>query len=387
MKPTAAVLALLVSACAGPPPVAPPPRAAPPPRVAPAPPEDAEKLACDAPPDALAPSEATSSALPFDDAGGHVVRVDVVGTPEISADQVRGVLTTRAGSELDEATLRADVERIWALGALEDVGVTSTSAPGGVALSIALVPLPKLRNVFVHATDSQEDTKNTLALATGGRFSRWTSESRLREITEQLEHDGYPRATARLGGRRLQDGGVDVCVHVDRGKKILVRNVTFDGNQAVPTSELAQAMATEPGLNTPGGIYRDDALQLSVLKIQALYYDRGRLTTQVSDPRVDIGEDGIDIQIRIDEGPEYQLGKIRFDGDLVTTKRGYARLVHSKSGEVFSRAKLLEDIERIRQMHESERHPDAVVEPQTNVDPEAHRVDLTFFVHDASAKK
>ena len=63
-----------------------------------------------------------------------------------------------------------------------------------------------------------------------------------------------------------------------------------------------------------------DVLERDSEKLAAFYYNHGYIKAKVAEPKIDIKGNYIYITIPIQEGPQYQVGKIDFQGDLLEDK-------------------------------------------------------------------
>jgi outer membrane protein assembly factor BamA len=82
----------------------------------------------------------------------------------------------------------------------------------------------------------------------------------------------------------------------------------------------------------------------------------------------------------VTEGPVFKVKNVKFSGDLVATQAIYLRDAwRTKAGGVFSRSKVLEDVEKVRSFHVSRGAP-ADVDIDTAVDPKARSVDITVRI-------
>ena len=126
----------------------------------------------------------------------------------------------------------------------------------------------------------------------------------------------------------------------------------------------------------------DEILTRDALVIAAAYYDHGMLQVKVSDPEMVESRDGAyaDIEIRVQEGDVYRLGAIHVAGDLLEPEGEYLRhFITPKAGDVFSRSVIAADVDRIREYQRARGFP-SDVEPETVLDPDKKRIDVTLKV-------
>ncbi|MET0340038.1 MAG: outer membrane protein assembly factor BamA, partial [Polyangiales bacterium] len=127
-----------------------------------------------------------------------------------------------------------------------------------------------------------------------------------------------------------------------------------------------------------------------VLRMQALYYDRGYLNVQVLPPRIELTPDRqqIDITVPVREGPRFKIGRMRVieqdaDGneiDPLGGRRVVREQVEVEPGEWFSRTKLSEGIESITRHYRDAGFAKAEIAPETELDPDKRTVDVAVVI-------
>ena len=110
------------------------------------------------------------------------------------------------------------------------------------------------------------------------------------------------------------------------------------------------------------------------------YLDSGYIRAQISEPIVDVSDDGIEVTLEIDEGPQFHVGTVDVIGDESIELSSLQRSIVLSPGDVFSRSTLTDDVERVRFRYTDRGFYAAEVHPRTNVDPDALTVDLVFEV-------
>ena len=93
----------------------------------------------------------------------------------------------------------------------------------------------------------------------------------------------------------------------------MIRHIIFEGNTAYKDKELKKMMKTsEKGffswMTSSGDLNRED-LEQDIAKLSAFYYNNGYIQARVGEPQIEYHEDGIDITIKIDEGPRFKVSQ------------------------------------------------------------------------------
>lgn len=376
MKGVLVVLAVTLAGCGG---GAPAPRTTAPVEPVPAPsavPRDSKQAACSAAPEALhrvVVADAVASALEGTRGTVKEVRVEADG-PQLS-ERARAAVMLKAGSALSDEAVRADVGRLWELGELEDVIVESSGSPEALVVTYRVKRAPRVRAAFWEGDGASEAIAKQMGVAKGLRLQEETLTEGIAHVEQHLRELGHRHAKAYVSGVRREDGSVDACVHVNRGPRLLLGEVSLSGNVAISTDELLTLMTVKPGEPLS-----DDFLERDVLVLQGTYYDRGYVTATVQPPEISEQNGALQVRIVIKEGPQFKVGKIGVAGDLVTTKAAYAKRITVRPGEVFNRRKLLEDITRLQELHAAQKATHVQIATETTLDVAKRRINLVLRV-------
>ena len=116
--------------------------------------------------------------------------------------------------------------------------------------------------------------------------------------------------------------------------------------------------------------------------ITAYYYDHGYINVKLSKPLVSLSADKryMYISIAVTEGERYRIGKLDFRGELIGTRDQHLGRLTVKSGEIFSRSKLGQDILRMTDWYKDQGYAYVDITLLTAIDSDARIVDLAFEV-------
>ncbi len=312
--------------------------------------------------------------------GTKVTRVVIRNARPVPPRLVRGVVQMKAGKPLDSRVVAADLQRIWRLEAFSGVRAVVEPDAGGVVLAYVLRERRLVGSIF---TDGDHDAR--LGVHPGDLYDPARLQRRAAAFVSAARDDGHLAARAEVRGRAVDAHTVDLCILAERGPRFVVDRVVFDGNQRVDDATLVGALHTGGGkVNAPGKPYRADLLEQDKVWLSAVYYDRGMLAAQIGEPRVTLHDNHkLTVHLRVDEGPVFQLGQLRFHGRLVASSATYRKLLGMKRGEVFNRSRFLAGLERIRDYHLWRGHASLDVDPDPHLDAKHHTVDLVVKVEKA----
>ncbi len=142
---------------------------------------------------------------------------------------------------------------------------------------------------------------------------------------------------------------VDVYLKVEEGQKYYVRNITWVGNTVYPSDNLALQLQMKKG-----DVYNQKLMNDRLTKdddaIGNNYYNRGYVFYNLDPVEVNIVGDSIDLEMRIIEGPQASISKVRINGNDRLYENVVRRELRTKPGDLFSKEALERSYREIAQM-------------------------------------
>jgi outer membrane protein insertion porin family len=314
--------------------------------------------------------------------------VRIEGNRRVEPEAIRNAITQRKGAAYDAKKVQADVRALMKLGFFSDVTVEREGSPGAPVLVYRVVERPAVREWRVTGNEelSKKDVEETVSLKPGQLLDPTAVQKDVKKIQEKYVEKGYYLAevTSRVEDR--PDNQVDVVFVVNEQAKVQVKEIRFIGNANLSADDLHKVMQTREGgllsFLSDSGTYRKEALERDLQGLQALYLDRGYVTVKVGTPTVALSPDKrlIFITIPVEEGEQYTIGKISFDGQLLDQEPALRKLLRTRRGETFARSNVAADLFAMGDVYKDLGHAYANVTPLTATDPEKRIVDLTFEV-------
>jgi outer membrane protein insertion porin family len=327
--------------------------------------------------------EATSAAPSL-----KVAKVQFRGNRKVEDDAIKVNLKTSPGTTLTQEMLRDDVRTIWKMGYFEDVQVEVTDTKAGAVVVFVLREKPSINKIYVAGNDeiSLSKINEVLDVKKDQVLDLAKLKKNVEKIKDLYVEKGFYMAEVNYDIKRTGASTVDVWFRVRENAKVEVRRVNFVGNHALTDEELRDVIVTREGsllsIVTSAGTYREDVFQRDLLLIQAHYWDRGYVQVKVANPLVELSPDkqSMYITISIDEGPQYRLGKVDVTGDLLESKEFFLSRVSVKTGEIFNRSKLSDDLQKLTDLYKDRGYAYVNATPTTPVNEKTRTVDVLFEI-------
>ena len=142
---------------------------------------------------------------------------------------------------------------------------------------------------------------------------------------------------------------VNVFLDIDEGQKYYLRNVAWVGNTLYPSEQLNYLLRMKKG-----DVYNQKLLNERISTdddaIGNLYYNNGYLFYNLDPVEVNIVGDSIDLEMRIYEGRQATINKIKISGNDRLYENVVRRELRIRPGQLFSKEDLMRSLREIQQM-------------------------------------
>lgn len=210
------------------------------------------------------------------------------------------------------------------------------------------------RHIGQFLTNSKEtdvqDIKNYLAthvkpnFFSSSRFIREDFEADKNEVIAFYNSKGYRDARIIRDSvyRSPKENMMVLDIEVDEGRKYYFRNVDWAGNYVHSDSLLSRILAVNKG-----DVYDMELINKKLnynpngADISSLYMDNGYLFFSVKPVEVKVEGDSIDVEMRIQEGPQATIKRIIVNGNDRTKDYVIMREIRTLPGEKFSRTNVI----------------------------------------------
>lgn len=167
---------------------------------------------------------------------------------------------------------------------------------------------------------------------------------------------------------------VDIFLKVDEGEKYYLKDIRFVGNTKYSTDDLMRVLGMKPG-----EVYNqkklNDRLSMDEDAVSNIYFNNGYLFFNADPVEVEVENDSIALEIRIQEGPQATINRVIINGNDRLYEDIVRRELRTKPGKLFSREDLMRSVREIAQMGHFD--PENM-NPRPIPDPENGTVDIEY---------
>ncbi len=314
-----------------------------------------------------------------------VTDVGVEGSSRVETSAIMIHVSQKAGEPLDVERIDSDIKDIFAMGFFENVWVTRADVAGGIEVVYHVIERPYVREVRFEGIEEIEieDVNAVIGVRERTVFDPRRAWEGTEAVRQLYAVEGLPdaRLTYEL---EVDEANEAVVVYTaDEGELIRIEEIVFEGIVAFKPRQLRKAMATREeniltSWITGAGVLNREELATDVERLTAFYYDHGHIHVRIDEPEVTRVDDELFVKFRIEEGPRFEVGEIRFEGEVLIDEDVLVRASGLEQGETFKPSELRESVFGLVESYGNEGYAFAEFIPNTRVHEDAQTVDVIY---------
>ena len=240
------------------------------------------------------------------------------------------------------------IKKLWDTNSFSKVEVYVESVNGEqVVLRFALQDLKELKDVKFTGKGIKKSQNEKLIkendLKPGTKITENLVSTLQNKIPQQYIKKGF--ADAKINIQEKASGEdpnlVDWTIEVDKGKKVKIESINFEGNENVSSKKLRKKGFKNTkqkrffaGILKPSKLikekYEEDKHNLI-----SYYNSLGYRDAKIISDTITRSDKGFDIKVKLEEGKKYYIGNIEFYGNTVFSTEVLQRLLGYKKGDIY----------------------------------------------------
>lgn len=316
-----------------------------------------------------------------------VTDIRVEGLQRIAPGTVFSYLPVKTGETFDETRSTDAVRALFKTGFFKDVRIERDNG----VLVVVVTERPAVSSIEITGNEDIEteplmDSLKEIGFAEGRVFDR----SLLDKVEQELERQYFSRGKYAVKITTtvtpLERNRVGISIAISEGRAARIKQISIVGNTTFDDQTLLEdfQLSTPTLISFYTGVdqYSKQKLSGDLETLRSYYLDRGYINFNIDSTQVSITPDKKDIYltINITEGDQYKVKEVRMAGDLVVEPTELFPLVQLNPGDVFSRKRVTETVEKVGERLGDMGYAFANVNTIPEVDEKTKEVVVTFFV-------
>jgi outer membrane protein insertion porin family len=319
-----------------------------------------------------------------------ITAIEIQGLKRIEEGAIKAKISQSIGEPVSQEQTNEDIKSIFKMGYFDDVRVEIEAFEGGAKLIYIVKEKPVIISIAFEGNEEVDDeTLNEKITITPGSIADTVLiQDNATRIKYHYEEEGYWLSNIVPVINTISEDEVSLTYQIDEGKKIRIKDIIIEGNDAISSRKIKRAMDTKEwwifSFISSSGYHKSAQLENDVQKIRNLYFDQGYIKAIVDKPELTVDKEKkrMTIKIRIAEGKPYTVASVAvhgntvFDNDTVTSKASLS------PGDVFSKSGLEKDMASISGIYSENGYALVSVIPDIVPEDEAMSVAVSLKINE-----
>ncbi len=250
------------------------------------------------------------------------------------------------------------VKTLWKSNLFSSIDIYITNIEDNTAnLEIRLIDLPELVDITIEGIKKgkKDEVISENKLQSGVKVTENLIATTRNYLTNKYKKKGFLNTKVNIITSEVIDSvekeRVNMRINIDRGEKVKIKNIVFEGNEKVKDKKLRKAMKnTKKRSLSPLRVFKrskyiEENFREDLVSVVDKYKEKGyRDARIISDSIIYNNDKTISLNIKVEEGEKYTFGKIDFVGNTVYTDRELASVLGIKEGDTYNGVELRERI-------------------------------------------
>ena len=332
------------------------------------------------------------------------------GGSNLPESRLRDVVQTRQGSRYVSTRVNADLERLITTGVVDsDTRVSVTPEGNGVAVifdvrassvlaGVGFTGNQRFNEKELREAIQPDKDKGKPGLASGLIINDKSLARARAELVKHYQESYYPDTQVDWQTRATANGAYkDVIFNINEGQRQVMADISFVGNHAFDAVQLRHLLETKEldifTILTASGRIDREKVEDDLQAIIKHYRNYGYLRARIADVKYyytggtsfwHTGAKKIKMEIKIEEGPRYEVQQVSFGPLSVYTPQQLEPGLSMIGGDIYSLQKVSDDVDMIRKYYGAKGYADAEVRPditEVGVRPDGtHLVNIRYNV-------
>ncbi|WPD23896.1 MAG: outer membrane protein assembly factor BamA [Candidatus Electrothrix scaldis] len=316
-----------------------------------------------------------------------IAKIIPEGNKRIDSGAIRRKISTKPGDTYSPDNLRKDLKQVFSMGYFDNVEIEVNDSGEGKEVIFRVEEKPLIKSVSFTGLDKvqEEDVRDAANIKTNNILNPAKLNDAVKRINGLYRSKGYYAARSKFALEHPSENSVDVQFIINEGDKMSISGIRFVGNEAFTDEELQDEIQTSTwkwysSWLTESGTLKQDVLEQDAARLAAFYNNQGFIEAKVGEPEVEEAGEDLYLTFTVQEGPRYQVGTVKVEGDLVEDKDKMINLLQIRKQRFLNKKILRDDVTKLTDLYAEHGYAFANVRPKIDKSATGKRVNINFQI-------
>lgn len=226
--------------------------------------------------------------------------------------------------------------------------------------------------------------RNVVTFFKEGRLDPFEVEQSVAALQRRYLERGFADVTIRAERAALDPTHERVVFHIVEGPRRTIWGIDFSGNKERGNGALRAQMLSQPLSLFSRGALNRELLREDLTAIEDYYHREGFLDTTLGEPQIRLrnADRSFHIDIPVNEGPRYTIGRVTFTGNLHAPHHDMLERLALRPNAPADRSRLAEDAQAVALFFDDHGYPHAHIEQIVTVDHSAAQLHVEYRIQE-----
>ena len=273
--------------------------------------------------------------------------ITVTGVKSFSPQTVVAYTGLKKGQriQIPGEEISTTINKLWKLELFSDIEFFITKIEGEVVdLELYIQELPTLSEYTIKGVKKGkiETIVKDTDIKKGKKLSKNFLATTKNYIENKFKKEGFLNAKVTIDTKAdtTDVNNQKMLVSVDRGDRVKVRSISFEGNEVYKPKKLRKKLKNTrlefPGRFWKRSKYIEADFEEDLKKLLDFYKEKGYRDARIISDSIVVEDNKIDVVIKMQEGNKYYFGNVDFIGNSVYSDAQLSRVLGIKAGDTYN---------------------------------------------------
>ena len=273
--------------------------------------------------------------------------ITVTGVKSFSPQTVVAYAGLKKGQriQIPGEEISTTINKLWKLELFSDIEFFITKIEGEVVdLELYIQELPTLSEYTIKGVKKGkiETIVKDTDIKKGKKLSKNFLATTKNYIENKFKKEGFLNAKVTIDTKAdtTDVNNQKMLVSVDRGDRVKVRSISFEGNEVYKPKKLRKKLKNTrlefPGRFWKRSKYIEADFEEDLKKLLDFYKEKGYRDARIISDSIVVDDNKIDVVVKVQEGNKYYFGNVDFIGNSVYSDAQLSRVLGIKPGETYN---------------------------------------------------
>lgn len=286
--------------------------------------------------------------------GETIYEIRVEGTQNIAPELVTSAMSMRVGDPLDSESVARSIRNLYRMGVFSDIQFHSEPYRTGINLIVQVVENPAVASINYQGFKvvKKEKVEELANLRIGSYWSGSMKADLLQKLQAEYSGKGFGNAKIEVIEQELPEHKLALTIRVDEGNRIILKQITFIGNDHYEDKELIRRMKTKPQGFLRSGRFDQEKFAGDLKALADYYRKNGFIDVTVGPHELQqVSDRHHELVITLSEGNKFHFGGIDLTGNENFTEDSILDNFTMRKGDVFDQEKFDKQMAQLYSMY------------------------------------